>query len=162
MTSVRDIIIVVAILFAIGITVILAADIGHRVNSNLLTIPVMNNSAEAVSVIEHADAAIDMSDYTYLALFIGFFFSIIIFGWFVGGTPIVAPIYFFIVIFFVFAAVILQLVWLDMSANVELMSASVRLPITNYILSHLGYFTAVFGLAGILAMFAKPSNGGTY
>jgi hypothetical protein len=160
MTSVRDIIVIAVVLFAVGISVTFAVDIGHRVNSNLLTIPVMNNSAEAKSVIEHADAAINMTDYIYLAFFIGFFIAIIIFGWLVGGLPIMAPIYFFSVILFTFVSVILQEVWKDIAANPEAIAATINIPITNFILAHLGYFMAVFGLVGIAVMFAKPKDSG--
>jgi hypothetical protein len=155
--------IIAVILFAVGISITFAVDIGHRVNSNLLTIPVMNNSAEARSVITHADAAINMTDYIYFAFFISFFIAIIIFGWLVGGLPILAPIYFFIIVLFTFVSVVLQMVWIDIATNPQVIAATVNLPITNFILAHLGLFMAVFGLIGIAVMFAKPnSNGGTY
>jgi hypothetical protein len=163
MSSVKDIIVIAIILFAVGITTIFAVNIGHRVNTNLLVVPAMNNSVEATSVIQHTDTAIDMMDYVYFAFFVGFFISLIIFGWLVGGLPIFAPIYFFLVIIFTFVSVILQLVWNDISLNPELTLAVVNMPLTTFILSHLGLFTAVFGLAAIAAMFAKSnSTGGAY
>jgi len=158
MTSVRDILIVAVILFAVGITVVFAVDIGHRVNSNLLTVPVMANNSNAVSVINNSDAAINQTDYIYLALFIAFFLSIVIAGWLVGGVPIAAPIYFFVVVIFGFVAVILQSVWGDIAANSQVFNATLNMPITSFILSHLGYFTVIFGLVGILVMFAKPNE----
>lgn len=158
MTSVRDIIIVAVLLFAIGVTLMFVVKVGHSVNSNLLTLPVMNSSGDAVTVINSADAAINSTDYIYLALFLGFFFSILITGYFVGGTPIMASIYFFVVVIFSFVGVILQLVWDDLSVREQLLSSVVNLPITHFILSNLGYFVAIFGLAGIFAMFAKPAE----
>ena len=163
MTSVRDIIVIAIVLFAVGISITFAVVIGHRVNANLLTIPAMNNSAEAVSVITHADAAINMTDYIYLAFFLGFFIAIIIFGWLVGGIPILAPIYFFSVVLFTFVSIILQQVWGDIATHPEVIAGTINLPITNFILTHLGLFMAVFGLIGIAVMFAKPTNsGGNY
>jgi len=159
MTSVRDIIIIAVLLFAVGITIVLVVNIGHRVNTNLLTVPTFNDTATAVAVIEHTDTAIDMTDYIYLALFVGFFLSIIITGWFVGGLPIAAPLYFFVVVIFTFVSIILQLAWNDIAANSSLLAASLAMPITSFILSHLGFFMAIFGLTGIILMFAKPGEG---
>lgn len=160
MSSVRDIIIIAVILFATGISVMFSVDIGHRVNTNLLTIPVMNSSTEAVEVIQSADAAINMTDYIYLAFFIAFFIAIIIFGWLVGGTPILAPIYFFLIIIFVFVSIVLQEIWKEIVLNPEIILTTLDIPITNFILSHLGIFMTVFGLAGIIMMYAKPSSNG--
>ena len=158
MSSVRDILLVTVLLFAIGLSVVLVVNLSHRINDNLLITPTINNTSEAVSVIQKADIAVNMSDYLYLALFIGFFISVMIFGYFVGGHPIMAPIYFFLVIIFTFVAIILQLVWGDVSLTSSLVSTVADLPITSFILSHIGYLTAVVGLVGIMAMFAKPAE----
>lgn len=158
MTSVRDILVVSIVLFSVAVAIFFVVNLGHRVNVNLLTVPVMNNSAEAISVVDHTDAALNMSDYLYLALFVSFFISVIIFGWFVGGTPIMAPIYFFILIIFVFVSVILQLVWSDISNNSAVAVTQLSLPITYFIMSNLGYFMSIVGLLGILVMYAKPTN----
>ena len=165
MTSVRDIILVAAVLFAVGISLVFIVKIGHQINTQLLITPSINSTASAVSVIQHADTAINSSDYIYLALFIGFFISIIIFGWLVGGTTIMAPIYFFIIILFTFVSIILQEAWKEIATHTEVITTIAQLPITNYILSHLGYFIAIMGIIGIIAMYAKPyvsDNTGVY
>jgi hypothetical protein len=163
MSSVRDIIFIAVLLFAVAICITFAVDIGHRVNSNLLTIGTINSSVDAVGVIDHADAAINMTDYLYLACFIAFFIGIIIFGYITGGNPILAPIYFFALVIFVFVSIILQLVWIDIANNPEVITATVSLPITMFIVSNLGYFMTAFGLIGIVIMFAKrPEVGSTY
>ena len=158
MSAVRDILVICILLFAVGISLVLIVDLSHRINANILVAPSINDTAEAVEVIVHTEAAINQTDYIYLALFIGFFIGIMVFGYFVGGHPIMAPIYFFIVVVFAFIAVILQLVWGDIASNSELIGATVSLPITCFILAHLVYFTIVFGLLGIVAMFAKPAE----
>jgi hypothetical protein len=162
MSSVRDILIIAILLFVSGITIFFTVDIGHKVNVQLLTTPTFNDSANAQTVIASSDAAINKVDYIYLALFIGFFISIIVTGWFVGGVPIAAPIYFFVITIFGFVAVILQQAWRDISANAQTIATTTALPITHFILSNLGYFTVVIGLVGIAAMFAKPAGQGGY
>lgn len=158
MTDVKDIIFIAIILFAVGISLIIIVNVSHIINAKLLTQKVFNDSAAASSVLTHSDTASDQMDYVYLAFFIGFFIALIIFGYLVGGLPIFAPLYFFLVIIFTFVAVILQLVWTDIISQPNLAAGIVNLPITAFILSHLGLFTAVFGLAGIFAMFTKSDN----
>lgn len=164
MTSVRDIIIIAIILFVVGTSLVFIVKMGHSINTQLLNVSVISTNTEAVEVINATDTAINMSDYLYLALFIAFFISIIIFGYLVGGSPIMAPIYFFILIIFTFVSTIIQLAWGEISSHAELITTVAQLPITNYILSHLGYFIAVMGIVGIIAMYAKPyiSDGGVY
>lgn len=162
MSSVRDILIISILLFISGITIFFTVDMGHRINTQLLTTPTFNDSGNAQNVLSHTDAAINKVDYIYLALFIAFFISIIVTGWFVGGVPIAAPIYFFVITIFGFVAVILQQAWRDMSTNAEIIGTTASLPITHFILSNLGYLTVVIGLVGIAAMFAKPAGQGGY
>lgn len=158
MTSVRDIIVIAILLFAVGLTLLLVVNMGHRINDQLLQTPTFNTSTTASEVITSADTAIDSTDYIFLSLFIGFFISVAITGWFVGGVPILAPIYFFVVTIFSFIGVILQLVFQDVSSNANIISATANLPVTTFILTNLGYFTVAMGLLGIIAMFAKPSQ----
>lgn len=160
MSSVLDIMVVAILLFAIGVSVLLIVDLTHRVNSKLLVTPVINSSVDAVEVVGNTEAAVNSTDYIYLALFVAFFIGIMITGYLVGGHPIFAPIYFFVVIVFTFIAVILQLVWGDLSLQPEFLGAGLNMPLTLFILSNLGYITAVTGLLGILAMFAKPQSPG--
>jgi hypothetical protein len=163
MTSVRDIIIIASILFAVAISLVIVLKVGHTINSEMLKVTAINDSAEAKAVINSADAAINYMDYLYLSGFIAFFISIIIFGWFIDGSSIMAPIYFFLVVLFTFFSIIFQEIWKDFVLTPSLVSTMVNLPITNYIVAHLGYFIAVFGLVGIIMMYAKPQAvGGTF
>jgi hypothetical protein len=163
MTSVRDIIIIAAILFAVGISLVIVLKVGHTINTEILKTTAFNNTPTAKAVIQSADTAMNYSDYLYLASFIAFFISIIIFGWFIDGDTIMAPIYFFLVVLFTFFSVIFQEIWKDLVLKPELVATMVNLPITNFIISHLGYFIAVFGLIGIIMMYAKPqATGGTF
>lgn len=160
MTSVRDIIIVAIILFVVGTSIVFITKIGHNINNQLLEVPIFNNTESSREVITSVDAAINSTDYLYLALFIAFFISIIIFGYLVGGTQVMSVIYFFIIILFTFVSIILQLAWMDIASTPQLVTTVAQLPITNYILSHLGYFTALMGIIGLIAMYAKPYIGG--
>ena len=162
MTSIRDIIFIVALLFVVGVSVMFIVKIGHNVNTQLLNVSVFNNSVAASNVIQHTDMAINSMDYIYLAFFISFAIGIIIFGYLIGGTPIMTPIYLFILVIFAFVGVLLQLAWGDIGSSAQLLSTTSNLPITNFILLHLGYFTVVLGLLGILSMYAKPQDQVSY
>lgn len=158
MTSVRDIIFVVILLFVVGMSVMFMVKIGHNINTQLLNVTTFNNSVDASDVIRNTDNAINSMDYIFLAFFIAFCIGVMIFGYNVGGTPIIAPIYFFILIIFAFIGVLLQLAWADIGGSASLIATTSDLPITNFILTHLGYFTVVIGLLGIISMYAKPPD----
>jgi hypothetical protein len=153
--DIQDILTISVVLFIVGIATLFVVKTGHEINNNLALVPIMNNTPGAVTIIESADVAVNMSDYIYLALFISFFIGLVISAWYIGGEPILAPIYFFVLIFFTFVSVIIQQVWSQIASNSQTITTLAQLPITNYILSHLGYFTAVFGLVSIIIMFGK-------
>lgn len=155
MADIQDILTISVVLFIVGIATLFVVKTGHEINNNLALVPIMNNTPGAVTIIESADVAVNMSDYIYLALFISFFIGLVISAWYIGGEPILAPIYFFVLIFFTFVSVIIQQVWSQIASNSQTITTLAQLPITNYILSHLGYFTAVFGLVSIIIMFGK-------
>ena len=158
MANIEDILTIAIVLFVVGTATLFIVKAGHDINDNLKLVPTFNNSAEATALIDHADVALNSSDYIYLGLFIAFFLGLIITAWFVGGTAILAPIYFFILIIFTFVSVIIQKVWDDISAQSDMITTVAQLPITNFILGHLGYFVAIFGIVSIIVMFAKPTE----
>ncbi len=158
MANIEDILTVAIILFVVGTATIFIVKAGHDINTAIKNVPTFNNSVAATNVISSADTAINSVDYIYLGLFIAFFIGIIISAWFIGGIPIIAPIYFFVLIIFTFVSVIIQRVWIDISTNSSTITTAAQLPITNYILSNLGYFTAIIGIVAIIIMFAKPSE----
>lgn len=155
MADIQDILTIAIVLFIVGIATLFVVKTGHEINSNLALVPIMNNTPGAVTIIESADTAVNMSDYIYLALFISFFIGLIISAWYIGGEPILAPIYFFVLIFFTFVSTIIQQVWIQVSTNSQTITTLAQLPITDFILAHLGYFTAIFGLISLVIMFGK-------
>lgn len=158
MSSIRDVLLITIVLFATGIAVYFSVNIGHQVNAHLYNVSVINNSAEAVSAVQHADTAINMMDYIYFVSFIALMLGIMITGWFISGVPILAPIYFFILIVFAFVGVVIQNVWGDMTTNAILGSQLGNLPLTNFILTHLGYFSVGIGLLSMIILFGKPGG----
>jgi hypothetical protein len=162
MVSVRDIIIISILLLVVGIAITVTVYASHIVNNAFVTTPTISNNTQAVQVISASDSAINYSDYLYFVGFLAFFIAVVITGYFASTHPVFSVIYFVIVILFTFFSVILQYVWSQLASDPFFIASLVNLPITNYILSHLAYFTAVFGLVGILLMFAKRSDGGGY
>jgi len=157
MSSVRDLMFISIILLVVGIALFSVVKVSHIINANLLANPTMNSSIEAQRVLGSADRVIDATDYIYLAALIGFFLGIIVLGWFMSAHPVMSVIYFILVILFTFVSTILQYVWVEYATSDEMVLTILNLPITYFILSHLAYFVAVFGLVGILVMFAKPT-----
>jgi len=158
MANIEDILTITIVLFVVGVAILFIVKAGHEINDNLKIVPTFNNTPEAVEVISSTDEALNMSDYIYLALFLAFFIGLIVTAYFIGGTPIVAPIYFFILITFTFVATIVQVVWNQVSTNANTITTAAQLPITNFILSNIGYLTAIMGLVAIIVMFSKPED----
>ncbi len=157
MTSVRDLMFISIILLVVGIALFSVVKVSHIINANLLLTPIINSSSEASAVLGAADTVVDASDYMYLAALIGFFLGIIILGWFMSSHPVLSVIYFILVVVFTFVSTIFQYVWVEYASSPDMIGTVANLPITYFILSNLAYFIAVFGLVGILVMFAKPT-----
>jgi hypothetical protein len=156
--NIEDVITSVVILFAVAFAIVLVINAGHRVNTALYNVPTFNNSAEVRAVISSSDTALDKMDYVYMGLFIGLFLGLMIGAYFVGGIPILAPIYFFILILFSFIGIVLQKVWISSMEHASFVGTIANLPITNYIISHLGYFTVVIGLVSMVLMYVREEE----
>ena len=156
MTSVRDILVISLVLFAIGVSLVPLLLAGHRVNAAILNNTDVNNSLEASEVLTSTTEAIDKMDYVYLFGFVAFFVSILILGWFMSYHPVLSVIFFLLLILFVFISIAFQEAWISLTASPALVSTVASLPFTDFILSRLAYFMAVFGLFGLVVMFAKP------
>lgn len=160
MTSVRDVIIVAIVLFAIGIGILVQVNVSHKVLSKMRLNPQFNASSDAMNVLSKGDVALDKMDYVYFGAFLGFFISIIIFGYLVGGYEIFSVIYFFLLIIFVVISYVLQVSWTSVVNSADFVTTAASLPLTNFIVSNLALFTAIMGLVGLLAMYAKPYYAG--
>lgn len=162
MVSVRDILVIAVLLLVIGIAITAVVYTSHIIIDQFRTVDVFINNTEVSNVLDAGDTAIDSSDYIYFVSFLAFFIAICVTGYFAATHPVFSVIYFIIVVIFVFVSVILQFVWDNLSTSPMFVSTLPNLPLTNFILTHLAYFVAVFGLVGILLMFAKKSNEGAY
>jgi len=158
MTSVRDIIIVAIILLAVGICIATIVYMSHTINTGFSSQSIIANNTKALGVINSTDQSMNYMDYIYFVGFLAFFIAIVVTSWFSASHPVFSVIYFIIVILFTFFSVILQYAWNVLAANPFYVSALLSLPLTSYIMSHIAYFMAVFGLVGLLLMFAKSSN----
>lgn len=154
----QDIMWIAIVLFTVAIGVLIVIFVGHNVVGQVKTIGVVANNTQAVSVLNNSQAAMDYSDYIYLGGFIGFFISLIVFAYFIGGYPVMSVIYFILLIIFGFISVILQNVWTYLIARPTFVATITAIPITNFIMLHLAYFMIIFGLISMTVMYSKSSG----
>jgi hypothetical protein len=156
MTSVRDIILVAVVLFAVAISILVTVNISHKTLSNIHANPIFNNTPQAALALDKGDASLDYTDYVYFSAFLGIFLAIIIFGYLVGGLEVFSVIYFFLLIIFVVISYILQESWKTLVNSSDFVITAAALPLTNFIVSNLALMICIMGLVGLLAMYAKP------
>lgn len=156
MTSVRDIIIIAVLLFAVAVAVLVTVNTGHIIIGRLQLNPSFNATNSSMEVLQSGDASLNYTDGVYFVGFIALFFAIIIFGYLVGGYGIFSVIYFILIIIFVIISYVLQVSWITIAENSNFITTTAALPLTNFIMSNLAMFVAVMGLVGLLAIYAKP------
>ena len=117
----------------------------------------LNQSASTVSALGGVVKTLGRLDYVVFGLFIGFVLGIMITGWFVGGNPIFAFIYFIVIVVAVILSTILSNTWESISSASIFGSTVSAFPITNNLLAYLPFYVAVVGILGLLVMFAKPA-----
>jgi hypothetical protein len=149
-------VLITIILFVLGIVLSLVVKVNHRVNDGLLTQPTFANSSEAVNIINSEERATDLMDYVFVCIFIGFFIGVLVTGWITSGHPVLAPIFFFLLIIFVFIAFVFEYAWEQFTTNPAIAISLVNVPLTNWILSNLGVLICVMGLAGMAVTYGKP------
>jgi hypothetical protein len=157
MASVRDILFIAVIFFALGIGMLVL----HNVSStifNSMQHSAVNESDTAVIAIQNAEKVNTRFDMVMTTVFIGLCLTIMITGWLVGGHAIFMFIYFLVVVVGVILSAILANVWESVTVVPVLALSVSALPITNHIISALPYYVAVVGTIGIIVMFAKPNE----
>jgi hypothetical protein len=161
----RDVLTIAAVLFMMAIALVAAFIIFDQFRTKYeesITNSALNaTSQDAIESLQGIDKVNNGIDYVFLALFIGFTLALMIVSWFVGGNAIFMFIYFVVVIVGVFVSIFFSNIWQVIPEKNAIMADAIsRLPIMNYMMSHLPYFIGVVGIIGIIMMFAKPYSEG--
>ena len=157
MAAVRDIIILAAVMFALGIGFLTSYKVVNETYDRLLGIESFNESTAAVEAVQGAKAATNRMDYVVFGVFVGMILGIMVTGWFLGGNAIFAFIYFLVVVIGVVLSTVIANTWETASQMSMFVTTLPAFPITNNILLNLPIYIAVVGLLGMIVMFAKPA-----
>jgi len=163
MASVRDVVLISVLLFAVGMFLFIVNFATRTMTEAIVSVPIINaTSPEAGQAFTNINKSTNRTDQLTLALFIGFAFALIITGYYVGGHPIFMFFYFLVTGVGVYISMLLANVWYNISQASIFGTTVVHLPITNHILMYLPYYTIGFGVLGMVLMFAKTFIQGTF
>jgi len=154
----KDLILTAALIFIFAIGFFVVHYVFNTVTDQMIAIPAINESADAVSQFEGVQNLTDRLDYIVFGVFIGSILAIIIGGWFVGGHPILMFIYFIVVTIGVVLSFVLSNVWETVSHSALFGVTVGSFPLSNHLLLNLPIYMVVIGLIGMIAMFAKPGG----
>lgn len=111
----------------------------------------------AVDALEDTKELTNRFDYALFAILIGFTFAILIAGWFAGGHPLFAFIYFIALVLLVAVSAVFSYVWYKVSNLNMFLDTVSTFPIIDLILTNFPIYIAIVGFLGMLVMFAKPA-----
>ena len=156
MAAARDIIFVLITLFTVG-TFLFIVNFGTKTMvSEIVKIPVINDTSVAKEAFEDTSNVADRFDYLFFGLFMALTLGIIITGWFVAGNPLFMILYFIVAVIAVITSMIFGNVWYDITTQVAFGNTLGNLPITNLVLTNLPIFAASISILGLVVMFSKP------
>lgn len=156
----RDILYITAILFALGIGFFLLRFVSTEIVDSTLNVEQINSSNSTVTAIQTIDEGGERLDYILFALFIGFALTLIITAWFLPTHPIFTFMYILIMVIIVAISPVFSNVW-EQTTTMSIFGTMVTtdFPITDHIMKHLPYYTAIIGFIGLVITFAKPLKG---
>lgn len=154
--SAQDLIVISGVLLSLGIFLFIVMFAAKSVINQLVDIPAVNTSTQAMETWESVSTTTNRFDQLFLGVFIAFFIIVIIVGWLIGGEPLFMVIYFLANILAVIASMILSNVWYNMTQASVFGITIDSLPITDHILQHLPIYITIMGITGIVVMFSKP------
>lgn len=160
--AVRDVILISSLVFMVGLGFFVINFSANKIITDLVSIPAINETSEAVEAFQGTSTAVDRLDYVVFGMFVGLILALIITGWYVGGNPLFMFVFFLVIVIGVILSMVLANAWSNItSASVfqtilPTFSATAKFPITNNIMTYLPIYTIVIGLLATVVMFSKP------
>ena len=106
--------------------------------------------------MESTKAATDRWDYIVLGAFIGLILALLITGYFVGGYPIFMFLYIGFIVAAIVIAAVLSNAWDTVTTTPIFGSAVASMPITAHLINNMPWYIAIAGFIGMVAMFTRP------
>jgi hypothetical protein len=157
----RDVLVAAIIVFTLAIGFFIIFNVSNTVITKMIGISAINSSASAVKVLQGTQKMTNQLDYVIFGVFVGLVLSIIITGWFIGGNPIFAVIYFMISVMTVAFCTVLSNTWETATQSSIFGLTIASFPITNNIVLNLPIYIGIVSFLGLVVMFAKPYLSGS-
>jgi len=154
--SARDIVLIAAILFAVGIGLFSAHYMINQAVNTMTNNTVVNSSQKAVTVLNNTGDLTNRLDYVIFGLFMGLILFLIVSSWFIGGNMLFAFLYICFIVISVIISVILSNTWESVTQSAVFGTTITLFPLTNNIMLNLPLYISVIGVIGMFVMFAKP------
>lgn len=160
MATIRDVMLIGIILFALSTGVLVIYFASQQVISQMVMIPAINQSTGTLTVLNATVNNMERFDWLLFGTYMALVLSLIITSWFVPGNAIFAFIYMIVAVISVIVSAFLANMWEAISQSTVLNGAVTHFPIANHLLTYLPVYTAVVAFIGLVVMFAKPQEQG--
>lgn len=157
--SARDVVLIGALIFALGIGMFAAHNVINRAIDDMVTNPVINSSTDTVNALQNTQELTNKMDYIVFGVFMALCLAIIVTGYFIGGYPIFMFLYFIFIVIGVVLSAIFANTWETITQHSTFLGTLAHFALTNHLILYLPIYTSVVGFLGVVAMFAKPFMG---
>lgn len=158
--SARDVVLLGALGFAVGLMFFLLAFVANNLSDNLAAEPAFNNNTYINASLNAVDTVNNSLDYIIFMFFLAFILGVIITSWFIGGYPVFMFFYVIIVVVGVIVSFALSNMW-DSVTQMAAFGTTINLfPITNHIMLNLPLYICIIGFIGIVVMFGRGGGEG--
>ena len=140
--------------------------IGNFIFDALIATPMMGSGTAQNTIVQYGYGFVENADQIAIAFFFGALFGFIISSWFVAGNPLGMVAYFFGGLIVILISMGMSNFWSIVYSNPLFSDITPTFGFTNFVMSHLPYFMAIFFIVGLVITFVKPADlgqqGGTY
>jgi len=155
----RDVALIGVLIFTLGVGFLSLHYMFNASVDNMLSVSVINESSDTVSVLGSAKALTERLDWIVFAIFMGLVLAMLIASWFIPGHPIFMFIYFLAVLIIVVVGAVLSNAWDSFADEAPISGSKSSFGITDHLLSNLPLYLAVSGFLGMVILFGKPRDG---
>jgi len=156
----RDVALIGVLIFTFAIGFFIVHFAFNTITTDMIANDQINSSSAAVGQLESVEKLTNRLDYVVFGLFVALVLSLIITGWFIGGSPIFMFVYFIVVIVAVLVSFILSNVWETITTNAQFGTTLLSFSMSNNLMLNLPIYMTIVGFIGLIVMFAKPYFGG--
>lgn len=156
--SVRDVILMVVILFMLAIGFLMFHYASNEVVDKMQDTSALSSVGVANKTLDVAKDVSDKFDWIVVVAYIGFILAMVITAFMLETHPIFFTLYVFILIIAVVLAAIMGHMWYQASSVSTFTTTLTKFPMTDFLMGQLPLFTGIAGMIGLIVMYAKSKR----